>query len=231
MDIYKKIILKDAVKNKKSAKENLSYTKDIKKDNLEGYIINFKGGKDFNTILDIETNLGKIKFPGWITLNEYKNLDSSYSEHSIATWIKEKNFSDNYRYIVFENAICSLSLKYFSFFPVKITAIDSNNNILKVIEGKKNWCDEKGYSNLSELNIDVENNIIKCIKVESFAEYIGIHSLKAHKKISTEIPRKNNEYKEHNDFDTFFIALCIYLLFFHRGTNNYYHKKNENKKK
>ncbi|MCS4480362.1 hypothetical protein JQ035_09335 [Clostridium botulinum] len=42
----------------------------------------------------------------------------------------------------------------------------------------KNWCDEKGYSNLSELNIDVENNIIKYIKVESFAEYIGIDSLK-----------------------------------------------------
>ncbi|EPY2286380.1 hypothetical protein ACTQ4P_16810 [Clostridium sporogenes] len=229
MDIYKKIILKDALKNKKSAKENLSYTKDTKKDNLEGSIINFKGGKDFNTILDIETNLGKIKFPGWITLKESKNLEPSYSEHSIATWIKEKNFSDNYRYIVFENPVCSFSLTYLSFFPVKITALDSNNNILKVIEGKKNWCDEKGYSNLSELNIDVKNNIIKCIKVESFAEYIGIHSLTAHKKSSTEIPRKNNEYKGHNDFDTFFIALCIYLLFFHRGNNNYYYKKNKKK--
>ncbi|NFF79348.1 hypothetical protein FCV38_20825 [Clostridium sporogenes] len=231
MDIYKKIILKDALKNKKSAKESLSYTKDIKEDNLEGSIINFKGGKDFNTILDIETNLGKIKFPGWITLKESKNLEPSYSEHSIATWIKEKDFSDNYRYIVFENPVCSLSLTYLSYFPVKITALDSKNNVLKVIEGKKNWCDEKGYSNISELDIDVENNIIKSIKVDIFAEYIGIRSLKAHKKISTEIPRKNNEHKVHNDFDTFFIALCIYLLFFHRGNNNYYYKKNKNKKK
>lgn len=31
MDKYKKIILKDAIKNIKSAKESLSYTKDIKK--------------------------------------------------------------------------------------------------------------------------------------------------------------------------------------------------------
>ncbi|MCS4463903.1 hypothetical protein JTT01_05695 [Clostridium botulinum] len=60
--------------------------------------------------------------------------------------------------------------------------MDSKENVLKVIEGKKNWCDEKGYSNISELNIDVENNIIKYIKVESFAEYIGIGSLKTYKK-------------------------------------------------
>ncbi|ABS39886.1 hypothetical protein [Clostridium botulinum] len=231
MDKYKKIILKDAIKNIKSAKESLSYTKDIKKDNLEGSIINFRNGKDFNTILDIETNLGKIKFPGWITLKESKNLDPSYSEHSIATWIKEKNFLDNYRYIVFENPICSFSLTYFSFFPVKITALDSKENVLKVIEGEKNWCDEKGYSNLSELNIDVENNIIKYIKVESFAEYIGMDSLKTYKRIHTKIPDKNNSYKAHNDFDTFFIALCIYLLFFHRENNNHYYKKNKYRKK
>lgn len=31
MDKYKKIILKDTIKNIKSAKESLSYTKDIKK--------------------------------------------------------------------------------------------------------------------------------------------------------------------------------------------------------
>lgn len=68
----------------------------------------------------------------------------------------------------------------FLIFPVKITALDSKENVLKVIEGK-NWCDEKGYSNISELNIDVENNIIKYIKVESFAEYIGIGSLKTYK--------------------------------------------------
>ncbi len=229
MDRYKKIILKDALKNIKTAKENLSYKKDIKKDNLESSIINFNGGKDFNTILDIETNLGKIKFPGWITLKESKNLDSSYSEHSIATWIKEKSFSDNYRYIVFQNPICSFSLTYFSFFPIKITALDSKNNILKVVEGEKNWCDEKGYSDLSQLNIAIENNLIKCIKVESFAEYIGIHSLEAHKKILNKNNKENKESKNRDEFDTFFIALSIYLLFFHRDNNNHYYRKKKRK--
>ncbi|KOR26243.1 hypothetical protein [Clostridium sp. L74] len=226
MDRYKKIILKDTLKNIKTAKENLLYKKDIKKDNLESSIINFNGGKDFNTILDIETNLGKIKFPGWITLKESKNLDSSYSEHSIATWIKEKSFSDNYRYIVFQNPICSFYLTYFSFFPIKITALDSKNNILKVVEGEKNWCDEKGYSDLSQLNIAIENNLIKCIKVESFAEYIGIHSLEAHKKI---LNKNNKESKNRDEFDTFFIALSIYLLFFHRDNNNNYYRKKKRK--
>lgn len=226
MDRYKKIILKDTLKNIKTAKENLLYKKDIKKDNLEGSIINFNGGKDFNTILDIETNLGKIKFPGWITLKESKNLDSSYSENSIATWIKEKSFSDNYRYIVFQNPICSFSLTYFSFFPIKITALDSKNNILKVVEGEKNWCDEKGYSDLSQLNIAIENNLIKCIKVESFAEYIGIHSLEEHKK---NLNKNNKESKNHDEFDTFFIALSIYLLFFHRDNNNHYYRKKKRK--
>ncbi|ENK1245051.1 hypothetical protein AB2063_003287 [Clostridium botulinum] len=231
MDRYKKIILKDALKNIQTAKENLSYNKNLNKDNLEGSIINFKGGKDFNTILDIETNLGKIKFPGWITLKESKNLDSSYSENSIATWIKEKSFSDNYRYIVFENPICSFSLTYFSFFPIKITALDSKNNILKVVEGEKNWCDEKGYSDLSQLNIAIENNLIKCIKVESFAEYIGMHSLEAHKKILNKNNKENKGSKSRDEFDTFFIALSVYLLFFHRGNSNNYYKKNKYRKK
>ncbi len=64
------------------------------------------------------------------------------------------------------------------------------------------------------MDIDVENNIIKYIKVESFAEYIGIRSLKAHKKISTEIPRKNNEHKVHNDFDTFFYSFMHISIIF-----------------
>ncbi|OOO62509.1 hypothetical protein [Clostridium tepidum] len=230
MNRYKKIILKNAKKDIKIPKKNLSYTKDIKKDNSEGVIVNFKDNKDFNTILDIETNLGKIEFPGWITLKESKNLDPSYSDHSIAAWIKEKNFSDNYRYIIFENPICSFFLTYFSFFPIKITALDSNNNVLKVVEGEKNWCNEKGYSDLSQLNISIENNLIKCIKIESFAEYIGIHSLEAHKKILNNNNKEYKKFKGHDEFDTFFIALSIYLLFFHRDNNKYCYTKKKKKK-
>lgn len=231
MDKYKKIFLNHSLINIIISKKNLSYTKDMEKNNLEGCIIDFKGGEDFNTILDIKTNLGKIEFPGWITLKEHKNLDNSFSEHSIATWVKEKNFPDNYRYINFENPVCSFSLKYLSFFPVKITAFDSNNNVLKVMEGKKNWSDEKGYAELSNLDIDMGNNIIDHIKVESFAEYIGVDSLKTYKKIQPTNSHKTNNISN-SEFDKFFIALCIYLLFFHTGNNNnYYYDKKKKKKR
>ncbi|EJO5348764.1 hypothetical protein NRP93_002898 [Clostridium botulinum] len=230
MDKYKKIIFKEALTDIKTAKEHLRCIKDIGKEDFEGCIIDFKEGEDFNTILDIETNIGTIKFPGWITLKKHKNLDSSYIEDSIATWIKEKNFPDNYRYIVFENPVSYVSIKYFSFFPVKLIAFDSNNNVLKVVEGKKNWNDENGYSDISDLNIDLINNKITHIKVESFAEYVGIDSLKAYKQIDTQTSKPTNESKNSNEFDTFFIALCIYLLFFHKGNNNYYHN-NKNRRK
>ncbi|GAA0739506.1 hypothetical protein [Clostridium oceanicum] len=206
----KKIYDKEKIKTSKpKEEENNSFEVIEKNSGKEKFsLITFEGGKDFCNIPNIKTNITTVKFPNWISLiqknkEQSSNKENIPSSNTIASWIKCEGEQDNIRNILFEYPVCSVSLHYSSYFPIKICAYDSNNKLLATIEGSKNWSNESGYSQFNELTLRQNNDTIKKLKIENFAEYIAIDNLKISR--ISEIPSEkfqvidNNEYTAKNN--------------------------------
>lgn len=203
----KKIYDKEKIKTSKPKEEkNNSFEVIEKNSGKEKFsLITFEGGKDFCNIPNIKTNITTVKFPNWISLiqkNKEKssNKENIPSSNTIASWIKCEGEQDNIRNILFEYPVCSVSLHYSSYFPIKICAYDSNNKLLATIEGSKNWSNESGYSEFNELTLRQNNDTIKKLKIENFAEYIAIDNLKISR--ISEIPSEKFQVIDNNAYTT-----------------------------
>ncbi|WP_050608038.1 hypothetical protein [Clostridium niameyense] len=220
----KKICFKEKIPKEKFKSKSTDFKiLNSEKENLKNSIISFEGGKDFSNIPDLKTDVSTIKFPGWILLLEHNKNGCGNIDNIpiIATWTKHKNYPDNYRYILFDNEISKISLDYTSYFPIKIIICDKNNKILKTLNGEKTWNENDGYNKVSTIDFDANKNIIKYLKIESFADYIGINNLQISKNLKED--SKNTNSNQNNmanklDLDRLFLALAIYLLFFHKNS-------------
>ncbi|GIM28039.1 hypothetical protein CPJCM30710_07050 [Clostridium polyendosporum] len=143
--------------------------------NKECAKITFEGGGQGTPIPDVNVGFSTVQFPAWLTLTS-GNYSNEPSPVTIAFWLSQSGYPNNYREIIFTNPIASVSLFYASAYNVTLEAYDQSNNLIASTAGPANY--NNGYTQWDPLSIDRGNNIIKKVRVIGLLPgYTGIDDL------------------------------------------------------
>ncbi|GIM28040.1 hypothetical protein CPJCM30710_07060 [Clostridium polyendosporum] len=136
--------------------------------------ITFEGGGQQTPIPDVDVGFSTVQFPGWITLNS-GNYFNEPSPVTIAYWVSEWRYHDNFREIIFSEPVSSVELFYASAYNLILEAYDQSNNLIASIRGLANYSNR--YRRWESLSINKQNNIIKKLRVIGRACYTSIDDL------------------------------------------------------
>lgn len=136
--------------------------------------ITFEGGGQQTPIPDVDVGFSTVQFPGWITLTS-GNYFNEPSPVTIAYWVSQWRYPDNFREIIFSKPISGVELFYASAYDLILEAYDEVNRLIASTRGPANY--NNRYRQWKSLSINKENNVIKKLRFIGHACYTSIDDL------------------------------------------------------